>query len=58
MHYEAVLGGNFLSIFWTSLSSFFVFFSGLPERSLLDVPLHINCLELPSNTLTIRVPTL
>lgn len=57
-NYDAVRGGNCLNIFWTSRSSFFVFFSGLPDRSLLDVPRQINCLELPSNMLTRSVPTL
>jgi hypothetical protein len=43
--YEAVLGGKAFYILWTSLSSFFVFFSGFPDRSLLDVPLQINCFD-------------
>ena len=57
MTYAVAVGGNFLNIFVTSLSSFFVFFFGLPDRSLLDAPLHSSCLELPSNILTISVPT-
>jgi hypothetical protein len=56
--YEAVRGGNSANIFWISESSFFVFFSGFPARSLLEVPVQISCRELPSNMLTIRVPTL
>lgn len=54
----AAVGGKCLNIFWTSLSSFLVFFSGLPERSLLDVPLQINCRELALNILMTSVPTL
>jgi hypothetical protein len=57
VNYDVFFGGKFLNIFWTSLSRFFVFFSGLPDKSLLDAPLQISCLELPSNMLTIRVPT-
>ncbi len=57
VNYNVFFGGKFLNIFWTSLSRFFVFFSGLPDKSLLDAPLQISCLELPSNMLTIRVPT-
>jgi hypothetical protein len=56
--YELTFGGKFLNIFATSLSSCLVFFSGFPDRAPLDAPLQINCLELPSNMLTIRVPTL
>jgi hypothetical protein len=56
--YKLAFGGKFLNIFATSLSIFLVFLSGFPDRSLLDVPLQISCLELPLNMLTIRVPTL
>ncbi len=58
-HYqEADCVGNFLNIFCTSVSSFFVVFSGLPIRSLTEVPFQIKFLDWVSRMLTTRVPTL
>ncbi len=51
-------GGNFLNIFSTPLSRFFMFLSELLESVSLDVPRHRSFFVLASNRSTINVPTL
>src|SRR5258708_36651038 len=51
-------GGNFLNIFSTSLSRFWMFLLELLESVSVELPLHTSCFVFASNRSTTKVPTL